>query len=96
MIAIYRASQCRERRSASVSGCQSLRMCTKDMGNTPFLSGSPSMCPIWKGKGERERVRERNIMQHLVLGITAQDLEILVMKREKNVDLPTTPGPLLL
>ena len=51
MIAIYRSSQFRERCSASLSGCQSLRMCTKDMGNTPFLSGSPSMCPIWKQKG---------------------------------------------
>lgn len=66
MIAIYMASQCRERRSASVSGCQSLRMCTKDMGNTPFLSGSPSMCPIWKG--EAERVRKKSIMKHSAVG----------------------------
>lgn len=48
--AIYRVSQRRQRGSARVSGCQSLRMCTNDMGKTPFLSGSPSMCPIWKQK----------------------------------------------
>lgn len=48
--AIYRVSQRRQKGSARVSGCQSLRMCTNDMGKTPFLSGSPSMWPIWKQK----------------------------------------------
>lgn len=61
MIAIYRISHLRERRSASLSGCQSLRMCTKDMGNTPFLSGSPSMCPIWRDKEGKESEREYNV-----------------------------------
>lgn len=57
--AIYRVSQRRQRGSARVSGCQSLRMCTNDIGNTPFLSGSPSMCPIWKQKrGKMTHVRK--------------------------------------
>lgn len=29
--------------------CQSDRIWTKDMGKTPFLSGCPSICPIWGG-----------------------------------------------
>lgn len=64
--AIYRVSQRRQKGSARVSGCQSLRMCTNDMGKTPFLSGSPSMCPIWKQKETYVRGKETETLRSVL------------------------------
>lgn len=41
---------------ASRHHCQSERMCTKDIGNTPFLSGCPSMCPICRNKHGKHNI----------------------------------------
>lgn len=87
--AIYRISQRRQRGSARVSGCQSLRMCTNDMGKTPFLSGSPSMCPIWKQKMTYVRGKHGDAVWPFRFHPDAP------WSRNRE-DSPTTPGPLLL
>lgn len=48
------------------SQCQSDKICTKDIGKTPFLSGWPSMCPIWK-RPRSEKMLQTTVWNWCVL-----------------------------
>lgn len=57
-------------------GRQSDRICTKDMGKTPFLSGCPSICPIW-GERKDKKIDKMNTFCHVNVLLLGNSLHML-------------------